>query len=200
MNLGQSVWGRVVICITLSSYVGCMTMTPLMGGPCRDPATGRFVSCGGGSSSSGGSDSTGWIVLGIAAAAAAIGGIIYLATLRPGPDPASAASTPTSSSNLQPAEPPCILPDVRAVRVCQSSRGYRFALPPSSPCGAGSTDVGSVPITCSALWHPAYHACLNGAGEWSARPSWETCASAGLVDAPGDFVPPGRSPTQGVSP
>lgn len=93
----------------------------------------------------------------------------------------------------------CSLPS-EAVEICESTRGYRFAIPSPGTCAAGSRGVGVVRLTCEALERPAYHACLDDAGHWTAVPSWEPCASRGLSDAPGDFVPPGRSAAQGVAP
>lgn len=93
----------------------------------------------------------------------------------------------------------CSFP-TEAVVFCMSTRGYRFAIPSPGTCAVGSRPLGAVRLTCEALEHPAHHACLDGAGHWTSVPSWETCASRGLSDAPGDFVPPGRSAAQGVAP
>ena len=93
----------------------------------------------------------------------------------------------------------CSFPS-ESVEICESTRGYRFAIPSPGTCAAGSHGVGVVRLTCEALERPAYHACLDDLGHWTAVPSWEPCASRGLSDAPGDFVPPGRSAAQGVAP
>lgn len=94
---------------------------------------------------------------------------------------------------------PCGIP-AGHVRVCLSSRGYRFALPYAEPCPSGSSPAGAAELTCAALERPAYHACLAETGGWQAVHSWVSCSERGLLNAAGDFVPPGRSPEQGVGP
>lgn len=185
---------RLVACVVAGSVAGCASFQPLQppaSMTCRD-SMGRFASCGSGG---GGDPSALLIVVGIAAGLAAVGGVVYLisrATDRPAP-----AYVPRSADPSPAAE--CVLPATQ-VRVCESSRGYRFALPMASPCPESSRELGAVPLTCDALNRPAYHACLGAQGQWSAARSWESCESIGLVDAPGDFVPPGRTPGQGVMP
>lgn len=91
----------------------------------------------------------------------------------------------------------CTLP-YSFVVVCQSSRGYRFALPPvlerGAYCPPGSIRLGTVRMTCEALVHPAYHACIGGPRGWERLESWVSCASRSMVNAPGDFVPEGADP------
>lgn len=94
---------------------------------------------------------------------------------------------------------PCGIP-AGYIRICQSSRGYRFAIPYPEPCAGGSQAAGAVQLTCEATSHPAYHACLNESGAWTPVHSWVSCDSRGLMNAAGDFVPPGRQPEQGVAP
>lgn len=94
---------------------------------------------------------------------------------------------------------PCGIP-AGYVRVCVSSQGYRFALPYAEACPSGSVPSGAVQLTCDALRRPAYHACLSETGAWSSVHAWVSCAERGLLNAAGDFVPPGRSPAQGVAP
>jgi len=86
------------------------------------------------------------------------------------------------------------------VQVCQSSRGYRFAIPHPGTCATGAAPVAVVRLTCEARDRPAYHACLDVSANWIPVTSWETCASHGWSDAPGDYVPPGRVPADGVGP
>ena len=95
----------------------------------------------------------------------------------------------------------CTYP-VEAVQVCESTRGYRFSIPSPGTCAEGSRSVGIARLTCGAETRdpPSYHACVGGATGWTAVRSWETCASRSLRDAPGDFVPPGRTAAQGVGP
>ncbi len=93
----------------------------------------------------------------------------------------------------------CTLP-AASVRVCLSSRGYRFAIPSTATCASGSSPLHTIALTCADLDRPAHHACLDDRDTWWALRSWETCASRGYRDAPGDFVPPGRLPSEGVSP
>jgi len=191
---------HIVAAVALGSFVGCATFQPqLSDGPCRDSATGRFISC----PSSGGSPTTegALAALGIAAGLGLIAGIVYLATRPSTPENTAPAAEATAAPAAEAtATASCALP-AEAVRVCLSSRGYRFAIPwPGADCAPGSAHYAYVRLTCDALTHPAYHACLDASGEWTAVRSWETCASRGRVDAPGDFVPPGRQPSQGVAP
>lgn len=188
--MGRYTQGMVAAALA-GSVAGCaafQSFQPAAADSCRDSATGRFVSCG-----SGGGDSTGVLVAaGVVLGLAAVGGIIYLAARSPSqaaapPEPAAAAAAP------------CELP-AREVVVCESARGYRFAVPLPGPCAGGSRAVGVAPLTCEALSRPAYHACLDGSGGWTPVRSWETCRSRGMTDAAGDFVPPGRDPSQGVAP
>lgn len=110
------------------------------------------------------------------------------------PTETSATSAPASVAML-----PCGIPS-GYVRICVSSRGYRFALPYAEPCPSGSTAAGAVQLTCDALQHPAYHACLSETGAWSSVHAWVACRERGLLNAAGDFVPPGRTPEQGIAP
>lgn len=103
------------------------------------------------------------------------------------------------TSSTSPVGAGCSLP-VEAVVVCQSSQGYLFAIPAPGRCAMGAQAVRTISLTCADLSRPAYHACLEGTSGWRPARSWETCASLGLEDAPGDFVPPGRTRSQGVAP
>lgn len=178
---------RAVGLACLTSY-GCVTFTPTpSSGPCRDSA-GRFAVC-----PTSGDGSAALILLGIAAAVGVVAGIGYLV---------SSATRPSSAPD--PLPPPqgnesCGL-HVTAVNICESVRGYRFALPSTSPCPLDSALVREQPITCDVLNHPAYHACINTTGGWRPVHSWVNCADIGMQDAPGGFVPPGREPSQGVGP
>lgn len=107
------------------------------------------------------------------------------------PPPNEPATPHTSGS--------CNFP-VESIQVCQSNRGYRFAIPSPGVCATGSVPLRTIRLDCSAISRPAYHACLTASGGWHPTHSWETCGSQGYTDAPGDFVPPGRSATQGVAP
>lgn len=193
---------RLVACVLAGSLAGCASFQPLQPSAsmtCRD-SLGRFASCGSGG---GGDPSALLIVAGVVAGLAAVGGVIYLvsrATDRPA-TPTSAPPEPTAVEPLPSARgvAECALP-ASQVRVCESSHGYRFALPMASQCPAASRELGAVPLTCDALNRPAYHACVGSEGQWSAARSWESCSALGLDDAPGDFVPPGRIPEEGVGP
>lgn len=194
VGLVHSRWGRLVVCVTLASFVGCLATQPVMDGPCRD-SLGRFASC---SSGSGGDSETTLAVLGVAAGLLAVSGIVYLATR-----PSSPPQTVTEPSSYQPVTLPspsaCAFP-VDTVQVCQSTRGYRFAIPSPETCAPGSYATGVARLTCEARERPAYHACINVRGEWVSLRSWESCRVFNMTDAPGDFVPPGRTPEQGVVP
>ncbi len=186
---------RALGCVLAGSLAGCATFHPSLSMTCRDPSTGRFVSCGGGGGG-GGDSGDALLAVGILGGIAAVAGVVYLVS-RASSD---APPTPTPRAEAAAIAPGrCVLP-VREVMVCQSSRGYRFALPAPGPCAPGSRPVGLAPLTCEALNRPAYHACLDSAGAWFGIRSWETCGARGLSDAPGDFVPPGRAPEQGVAP
>jgi hypothetical protein len=142
-------------------------------------------------------------VLGVVAGIGVIAGVGYLiarAVSSSPSQPSAPTEPPPVPASMERAEPSCRLP-VAAVLVCLSTQGYRFAIPSPGICGEGSRPAGIVDLTCDALSHPAYHACIDaGSGAWSPLPSWETCASRGLSDARGDFVPPGRDPALGVAP
>lgn len=171
----------IFLCVGLAS---CAPFQPSLGaGPCRDPSTGRFITC---PTSGGGDDAL--LALGLIAGLAAVAGIGYLIV-----------SATRSSSPPPPPQPECRFP-VDAVLACESRHGYRFAVPwPSADCGTGAREVGRVPLTCEAERRPAYHACV-GADGWRSQVAWESCPSIRMAYAPGDFVPPGRTPTQGVAP
>jgi hypothetical protein len=114
---------------------------------------------------------------------------------------ASDGGAPTSTATAPATVPmlPCGIPQ-GYVRVCLSSRGYRFGVPYGDPCPDGSQASGAVQLTCAAADRPAYHACLSETGAWAPVHAWESCASRGMMNASGDFVPPGRTPEQGVGP
>lgn len=114
-------------------------------------------------------------------------------------DAAALAGLPVRSPDGAPRGGSCSLP-VAAVVVCRSALGYLFAIPAPGACAPGSVALRTLGLTCADLSRPAYHACLVGTSGWRALRSWESCASQGLQDAPGDFLPPGRTPAQGVTP
>ena len=202
----------------LVTLPGCVTFgPPLMDGPCRNATTGRYETC-----PTGGGSTEGLLVgLGIAAGIGLIGGLVWLLT-RKGQDapPVAGEDHACRDSNGQtvmlsagqsceragytdaPAVTPpagCALP-VESVTVCLSTRGYQFAIPSPSACALGARSVRTIRLSCADLARPAYHACLAAEGDWQAVRSWETCASRGMTDAPGDFIPPGRPASQGVGP
>lgn len=189
---------RLALCLSLSTH-GCAALQPqLMDGPCRDPATGRFITC-----ASGGSGDSSWALptLGVLAGLGLIAGVVYLVVRSRDTAASSPSATQAASPALPPQETPasCGLP-VDAVRVCLSARGYRFAIPIGTSCAPGSDPVDIIPLTCAMRNRPAYHACLRAEGGWVPVESWNTCASRGMADAPGDFAPPGRRPDEGVGP
>lgn len=200
---------NITIVLALGSFAGCAAFRPmpLSDGPCRDPSTGRYISCGGGGGSGGGPDSSGLLIgLGILAGVVAVAGIGYLiatnsssSTVTQTEDPKNVHLTSDPVGLTPSTSGSCNFP-VESVRVCLSSRGYSFAIPAPGVCATGSVPVRILRLACSDLRHPAYHACLTASGGWNPVHSWETCLSQGYTDAPGDFVPPGRSPTQGVAP
>jgi len=212
--------------LALGSFTGCAAFQPmpLTDGPCRDPSTGRYISCGGGGGSGGGTGpSTGtWVALSLLGVGAAIGLLVWAVSSS---DSSASSNTqlPTSAgfrlclddsgpvtitgtdtcrqhgyrdhSFLAPSAPreSCTLP-VESVQVCRSSRGYLFAIPAPGTCAVGSSPLRVQRLSCSDLNRPAYHTCLDAMGEWFATPSWEVCSLMGRMDAPGDFLPPGRNP------
>lgn len=195
--MGRLSLGHAVMLIAVTSY-GCGALQPqLADGPCRDPTTGRYITCGSGS----GDGSGALIALGVVAGIGVIAGVGYLisrASSPPTPTFTSPTESPVSSApSIQTNR--CEFP-VASVRVCVSSLGYRFALPWPSECPTGSTPDGAVQLTCEALDHPAYHACIRSDRQWEPVYSWISCASRGETDAPGDFLPPGRIPAQGIAP
>jgi hypothetical protein len=177
-----------VIVVSLLSY-GCVSAGPLAQSPCRDPATGRFVSCGSGSGSGSGSGD-GWVAVGITLGALALTGLGYLiysaanAPAAPPPPPSEAPAPQTLVSAG------CQLPAVTAT-VCDAEAGYRFAL--QGPCPPRSTFVRTIGLDCGAVRSPAYHACVRPDGAWRTVPSWQICES-GYTQADGAWVQPGNSP------
>ena len=180
----------VCVLVCVAPGFGCATFQPVLGDSCRDSATGRYTSC---SSGTGSLDTgTALAITGVVAVGAGLAGLGYLLSSRP--------STPTQ--NTPPPVPfsaECGI-WVREVQVCRSTAGYLFAHPSVGICPQGSTPVRVVPVSCSDVDRPAYHACLSANGSWTPVRSWETCSLHGMTAAPGDFVPPGRSPEQGVAP
>lgn len=196
----KSVLRRLLVCVLIASHCGCLAMTPLMGGPCRDPSTGRFVSCGGGGSSTGssgsGSDGSGigtggYVAIGLGVAALFAAGVYLYATLR-SPSPAPVSSGPGFIT--------CSASDTFTVRICESVLGYRLGLPLQQQCPEGSRFYGTETVACASTVPRYYHACITGPSGWVSRPATVSCASMGWADAPGNFVPPGRSATDGVGP
>lgn len=175
---GSSLRALVVVA-TVASF-GCGAPRSPMMGPCRDPATGRFVSCGSGSDSSSGDTA---LAVGLGLGAAALIGLGLWA--------ASAMMRP-STPQEQHIERVCADIEGRTVNVCDAEAGYRFALP--TPCPPRSTQVGTLALNCDAARSPSYHACIRDDGAWRTVPSWEACG-AGHRQADGAWVQPGQAPT-----
>lgn len=172
---------RCALCVGVGCYAGCATtgtMSCPSGATCPISAERALV---------------------VGLVGGGVGGLIGLiiALVRRsarGPQPSGA-----EARRAAPTRDTCTLPSA-SVRVCESSRGYRFAIPAEGACAAGSRTLGTLPLTCDAMDRPAYHACLDDRGGWISIRSWEGCAARRMADAPGDFVPPGREPEQGVAP
>lgn len=184
---------RKTLLLAAVIHVGCATFQPALGDTCRD-SLGRFATC---TASPGGDDATTAVIVlgvlaGVAGAAALIGYAVRSSSAQPTPEPAatSAASSDLSSCGIY----------VSAVQVCRSPRGYLLAWPTVGSCPNLAEPVRVIPLTCGDVERPACHACVDGRGGWQAVRSWETCDSAGMLDARGDFLPPGRDASDGLGP
>lgn len=194
---------QVVGAVAVGSFLGCAGVQPQLshgsdrddyyGRSDRDDRHGRY---GRDRAPQGPVDIEGLLgLLGVLAGLAAACGIGHLVSR-------AASGSTSSQGEVGTSKTPtgdCTLP-ATSVQVCLSSRGYRFAIPSPGTCAPGSSPLHTVALTCADLDRPAHHACLDRFDGWWAVRSWESCASRGYRDAPGDFVPPGRLPSEGLSP
>lgn len=159
--------GLVMVWAMLMTAPGCATFAPpTMDGPCRDSASGRFISCPTGG---GGDGLTAALVL---IGVAAVGGLIYLIGRAVS---SSGTAAPVESGDRH---------------ACLDDHGQTVMLSAGQTCAkAGYTDAPAVPaaapvLTPSAVRPAATHRCRHPNGDLADFAADQPCAAAGYTDAP----------------